>query len=267
LAASAAWITANAWLALGDYDAAREWLSYALEAGKPRLWIDQVEIRIRLAEGRDGDAHELLDRWVARIPPEGGCCLHHRMLGTDPDPWSFAAFVEGVLGHDDHAAAFHEKARLAAVNVPPPTPAPPWGSDPWPLIRTDLLLWGYMPTADQALLARDSADAERAEEELQRSLAFLEALAEDRQREPGATYAAARIHAVLGEQRRAMALLYNAVENGWARSWMLRRDPCLDSLRSRGDFMTLTGRLDRIIAEQRQRIEAAGVESHARLRP
>jgi hypothetical protein len=64
-----------------------------------------------------------------------------------------------------------------------------------------------------------------------------------------------------------MALLYNAVETGWARSWVLRRDPCLDRLRSRGDFLTLAERVDRIIAEQRQRIEAAGVESHARLRP
>ena len=75
LAASSAWIAANAWLALGDYDAARAWLTYAQEAGKDRLWTDQVEIRIRLAEGRDGDAHELLDEWVARIPPEGGAAI------------------------------------------------------------------------------------------------------------------------------------------------------------------------------------------------
>ena len=93
---------------------------------------------------------------------------------------------------------------------------------------------------------------------MRHSLDFLEALTRDRQREPGATYAAARAYAVLGDERRAMALLYNAVETGWARSWVLRRDPCLDSLRSRGDFMTLTGRVDRIIEDQRQRVGAGG---------
>ena len=271
LAESAAWITANAWLALGDFGAAREWLSYALEAGKPRWWVDQVEIRIRLAEGRDDDAHELLDSWLDRIPPDGGCCRWHRMLQSDPDPWSFAAFVEGVIGHGDHAAAYYEQATRTAAAAPArhsdAIGPNPWDSRRWPLLENDLLRWGYLPTVDMARLARDSGDIGAAEALLKRGQAFLESRADGRETFPGISYAAARAHAVRGDEHRAMSMLETAVATGWARTWVLRRDPSLDGLRLRGDFVAVTNRVDRIVAEQRRRIEAAGVESQARLRP
>jgi tetratricopeptide (TPR) repeat protein len=250
LAHSAAWLTANAWLSLGEFSTARQWLAYALDSGKPQWWIDQAEIRIRLAEGRDADAHALLESWVAGIPTDKDCCLWHRMIQSNADAWGYAALIELMLGHPEHAQADYARAEAVAADATD-AGSPPWDARDWPFADNDLLQWGYLPANQWAWLRRRANREEAAGRLLDESFAFLDSLADERPAGPGEAYVAACAHALRGEQRQALALLDHAVEAGWARPLLFARDPCLDSLRRRTEFIAIADRIDRSLLAQR----------------
>jgi TolB-like protein/DNA-binding winged helix-turn-helix (wHTH) protein/Flp pilus assembly protein TadD len=274
LAHTAAWVTANAWLALGEYETAREWLGYAEDGGKPRWWADNVEIRIRLAEGRLDEAHALLQRWVARIPTDEDCCLWHLMLNSNADAWAYAAWIEMLIGHDDHARGYLDRAAAAAGSmVNDPAIAPEFDAANWPLVGNDLISWGYLPTNYRALLLRRSGREDEALAMVDRGLRFLEALSSKPLWVPGSEpalglrYAMAGAYAVRGETDTALALLRAAVDEGWMRPLLLEKDPILDSLRGRPAFFEISRRVEDRLLAQRQSLDEGTALARAPARP
>jgi hypothetical protein len=243
LADSAAWLTANAWLSLGDFEAARAWLEYARAGGKAQWWVDQAEIRLRLAERRDAEAHALLEDWAAGIPRDEDCCRWHRMLNSNADAWGFAAYVELILGHDEHALAYFGRiGNLAEA-----------GGDE--ALTRDQMEWGYLPSSWRAWLADRRGDAVTAGRLAEDSVARLTPLAEDLDGRPGVAVALAVAESARADQDRAVAWLQRAADAGWARRWVLERDPALATLARRTEWQVIVARVDESLAAQRARVD------------
>lgn len=258
-AAVSAWRVADAWLSLGDFEAARAWLLRAEESGKPKWWTDFIEIQILLAEYRDAEAHELLQRWAGQILYEKECCTWTAMLNSHADAFAFAALTEMILGHDGHAIALFDESR-----TPPGSGQP----DDFPMADNDLLAWGYLPAVSRALLYLRSGQREIGEALLARSMQFLEDIADKRGVRPGVLYAMASAQVLQGEARDATGLIDTAIDEGWYRAWYARRDPVIAPLLQEPAFLAALERVDEKLAQQRQALLAQSglLDTHTSVR-
>ena len=259
-----AWRIADAYLTLGDYASAEEWMSRALELNKPQWWIDLQQLQMHLAQESDREAHILLKDWLARIPEDYLCCHSTEMLLTVADAVNFGALVEMVVGHDEHAADLFDSALSL------PREQQHYDSDNNNLFGHDVLVaWGYLPAVNRAHLYLQAGQFDEADQLLDQSIEYLYEFDTVKHNGvllhkhfPGHHYVRASIYNLRGERKEAVAAFRMAVSNGWNRAWYARRDPNMAGLQGDPEFQAILQDIDNRLAAMRERVHLAKVARH-----
>jgi len=165
---------------------------------------DDTDLRIRLAlaQGRDGEAAELVH--LDSLQP-------------------YASLWEALLGHDDHARALTK-------------------FDPDDITEGNLLSeeisFGYHRALNAARLELKAGNTNSAEALLAVTRRDLESALNEEGTVAGAYYLLASVAAVMGDIDGSFAALRSAIDRGFSNAWYAERDPNLENLRGDLRFQT-----------------------------
>ncbi len=224
-----------AYLTLGDYkEAERRWE----EAGEPDDWESaNPRIHLLLAQGRFDAAHTLLDEYA-----------------TDeqeyPNVFSLGGLYEMVMGHDEHAAEYFDRA----LRLPHETIFDPDVSN---LFVHDFLRWGALPALNRAHLYLKSGDGQASAALLTECEHYLDAVEQLVPDLPSARYVRASMQAIQGNKEEALSLFREALDMGWVRPWYVELDPNMDSIHDGPEFQAILKDMNARVAEMRERVRLA----------
>jgi TolB-like protein/DNA-binding winged helix-turn-helix (wHTH) protein/Tfp pilus assembly protein PilF len=116
--------------------------------------------------------------------------------------------------------------------------------------------WGRSPALTLAQIELASNDRANAEKHIAAVLDWVERVERNGEVWHGAEYLRASALALRGNTDAAMTALKKARDLGWRRTWWMRTDPALKTLRERPDFVALLRQTDESNAALRQKVLA-----------
>lgn len=116
--------------------------------------------------------------------------------------------------------------------------------------------WGRSSMLTLAQIARESGNQAQADKYIADVHGWIDRVTRNGQVWNGAEYIRACEFALKGDGDGAMAALGAARKLGWNRTWWMRNDPALRSLRARPDFIVLLHQIDQANATLRQKVLA-----------
>jgi tetratricopeptide (TPR) repeat protein len=249
----------------GRLDAAVSWYRKALtiEPRRSDLWVLLGHVLLDLGEASqaaaafDGaldlsadDADALLGK--ARILVAGNDAAglgkfldqHQLESRTSPAIALDVAYLEFLAGRAAVARRQYDAALLLAE------------STGFPLHSAWELRLGNAQAVDVASFEAATGMGERVRKRLDELAKVLDRFEANGVVWHGLHYQRARIQALRGERAQALASLNKAYALGWRRSWWMRSDPALSSLRNDAAFRELIARIDTDLAGARSRLQA-----------
>lgn len=227
------------YLTLENFSEAERWFLKGQELGQDGWFLANHRMHLYLAQDRLDRADALLTQWATDAPELA-------------EVFSLGGLYRSMMGQSERAVAMFEHAQTL--------PSKHGRSN---LYHRDFLSWGYVPAVHLARLylirgAQDSADRLLVETE--------QYIPDDIDMSPGPLYVRASIHALRGEERKALETLDAAVTAGWMRRWFTLRDPIFSGYQGRPKFEAILQRVaHRLEAERQSLTRLAAVEmEHAR---
>lgn len=143
------------------------------------------------------------------------------------------AFLEFLAGRKDVAHRLYAKALPVALTRPTVV------ANPWDI------RWGRSDVLDAAGFYSLTGQVEQANRLVQQVATSIDKLENNGNVWAGLSYTRARILALSGHGEAALDALETAYKRGWRRSWWMRADPCLQSIRGHSRFRILAEQIDR----------------------
>lgn len=227
------------YLDLGDVDSAEPWIKSALLIADQGQEPKAAMALLKLFRGDDAGAQNYAEEAQAIFP-------------YYPDQRLFQSMMLALLRNYDLKRGDVVAARAWYENA-----YPELLGDESPTIN----LQNYRPAIDLALVLQQSGDAARADVLLNRTLRFIETGEISRRGTGGYGIADVQIHALLGEQQRAISALRQAVNQGWRGFWWfyLKDNPNLASLQGNAEFESIVSEVETSMLGQKFEVVDSGV--------
>lgn len=230
-AGEAALVVAYAYLTLGDFESAEQWIKQSRESEAGGFFLANYHLHLLLAQDRYGEADALLTHWEAKRPASavvfnlGG--LYRAIMGQDAAAIDMYETAIGLQDDDAMTGSSH----------------------------LSYMQWGYIPTVHLARLRLLAGDTRRAELLLDQSRELLGRVQQSGSGAPGPGYAQASLLALQGDNQAALAALRTAVDSGWSILWFLERDPVFTAYHGNLEFESIREQLRTHLAAERQKLD------------
>jgi len=226
-AGHAAMVVGYAYLTLGDFEAAGQWFGKARDLGFGGWRLANPRIHFLLAQDRFAEADALLSHWASEEPDL-------------PNVFSLGGLYRAMMGQEAAAIAMLER-----------TESLPYDGRFSNLFVTDFLRWGYIPAVHLANLYLSAGAEDRARQLLDDADRFIATVDKGSPSLPGVDYVRASVHALQGNDLKAIESLRQAVDNGWSKLWFAERDPIMASYRGDAQFESILDTMrDRLMTER-----------------
>jgi len=223
------------YLDLGDAESSAVWIGNALQLAPDSLEPQSAMALLEMFRGEEGEALESAQAAQKNSPyyPEA------RLLQT---------MALSLLRNHDLGAGQPEVAinRYRASH-------PELFDDDSPTIS----FRNYRAAIDLAAVLLQTGDEERAMLLLDKSMTFIESGKVVRLGFDGFGVADVQIHALRGDEAKALAALRQAIDEDWRGFWWfyLKDNPNLESLRDNADFQVMVQEVELFMTDQRSRLE------------
>ncbi|NIA27681.1 MAG: hypothetical protein GWP02_06460 [Desulfobulbaceae bacterium] len=229
------------YLDLGEDEQAEFWVMKAMELGPAAYRPNVANALLALFRGDNGESKE---------------CAARAIEGRPNVWWGWAALAQ-LRNHDlridraDEARARYEQAFPALA-----------GDSDILINRTN-----FRVTIDYALVLSRSGEQRRANELLDRSLAFIRTI--PRMGQEGHWVSDALIFSLRGDKNAALAALREAKDQGWRACWWyyLKHDPNFDAIRGEREFQAMEQELSADMARQLARLQAPSPLTENQIKP
>jgi TolB-like protein/Flp pilus assembly protein TadD len=220
------------YLDLGDVAQAEYWLKQSIAVGAVSTWPNVGIAMLHTYRDEDGQALHSANQAMQAVPVHGSDPRGRRLA------LSLVRNAELKADRAAEARALYQTHYPALLN------------DNKPVID----LTNYRQAIDLALVLTKAGEQERADDLLDRSLAFVQGMFRLGTR--GSGIADVQILALQGKSEAALTAFRQAVDEGWRQFWWYyaEHDPNLDSIRNEPEFQAMMEEIRDEMTEQLERV-------------
>jgi len=216
-------------LDLGDPVGGEYWAKRSIEVGPERFWPNHAMQLLGVYQGDEATAWDYGRKAVE--------------LWWNPDEYDWPALTL-LRDHELEAGRYPEARALYEISHPELL------NPEVPEVRAS----NYQTAIDLALVLLETGERERADLLLDRALEQVQTL--QRLGQQGYMIADVQIHALRGNEQKALSALRQAIDEGWRHLWWyhLKHNPNLESLHDEPEYQAMVAEIEADIAAQLARV-------------